>query len=200
MKNNGRSMTELAAQAGVGGSYFTRILRLGFLAPAIVEAILAGRQPLELTAAKLTGDTACRPPGTTRRPGSGSTDRPSRSGPPGQRPPGRAAVPCIARRRRQGSGTAKCPAGDFRARGRCVTAPVRSLLSAPGSFRRRPPRSRGPDGPVRNRPWGPPEWIARNDPFRPVKGPFTGLARHIPPDRSRPLPCPQGSSPPSRKP
>ena len=57
MKNNGRSMTEFAAQAGVGGSYFTRILRLGFLAPAIVEAILAGRQPLELTAAKLTGDT-----------------------------------------------------------------------------------------------------------------------------------------------
>ena len=57
MKNNGGSMTKLAAQAGVGGSYFTRILRLGFLAPTIVEAILADRQPLELTAAKLTGDT-----------------------------------------------------------------------------------------------------------------------------------------------
>ncbi len=57
MKNNGGSMTELAAQAGVGGSYFTRILRLGFLALAIVEAILADRQPLELTAAGLTGDT-----------------------------------------------------------------------------------------------------------------------------------------------
>ena len=57
MQGNGRSMTELAAEAGVGGSYFTRILRLGFLAPAIVEAILAGRHPLELTAARLTGDT-----------------------------------------------------------------------------------------------------------------------------------------------
>ena len=38
-------------------SYFTRILRLSFLAPEIVETILRDRHPLELTAKKLAGDT-----------------------------------------------------------------------------------------------------------------------------------------------
>ena len=33
LHNRGRTMTELAIEAGVGGSYFTRILRLSFLAP-----------------------------------------------------------------------------------------------------------------------------------------------------------------------
>ena len=33
LHNRGRMMTELAIEAGVGGSYFTRILRLSFLAP-----------------------------------------------------------------------------------------------------------------------------------------------------------------------
>ena len=32
---------------------FTRILRLAYLAPDIIEAILAGRQPGELTLARL---------------------------------------------------------------------------------------------------------------------------------------------------
>jgi DNA invertase Pin-like site-specific DNA recombinase len=57
MHNRGRTMAELAIEAGVGGSYFTRILRLSFLAPDVVKAILRDRHPLELTAKKLAGDT-----------------------------------------------------------------------------------------------------------------------------------------------
>ena len=50
-------MAELAVEAGVGGSYFTRILRLSFLAPEVVKTILRDRHLLELTAKKLAGDT-----------------------------------------------------------------------------------------------------------------------------------------------
>ena len=57
MHSRGRTMAELAIEAGVGGSYFTRILRLSFLAPEVVKAILQDRHPLELTAKKLAGDT-----------------------------------------------------------------------------------------------------------------------------------------------
>ncbi len=57
MHGRGRTMAELAVEAGVGGSYFTRILRLSFLAPEIVKTILRDRHPLELTAKKLAGDT-----------------------------------------------------------------------------------------------------------------------------------------------
>ena len=39
------------------GSYFTRILRLSFLAPEVVKTILRDRHPLEPTAKKLAGDT-----------------------------------------------------------------------------------------------------------------------------------------------
>ena len=35
------------------GSYVTRMLRLSFLAPDIVAAILKGKQPAELTASRL---------------------------------------------------------------------------------------------------------------------------------------------------
>ncbi len=57
MHGRGRTMAELAIEAGVGGSYFTRILRLSFLAPEIVKTILRDRHPLELTAKRLAGDT-----------------------------------------------------------------------------------------------------------------------------------------------
>ena len=46
-------IAQLARQAGVCGSHFTRVLRLGFLAPDIIEAIVLGRQPVGLTATKL---------------------------------------------------------------------------------------------------------------------------------------------------
>ena len=38
----------------MGASYFARILRLGFLAPEVVTAILQGRQPPELNAKQLS--------------------------------------------------------------------------------------------------------------------------------------------------
>ena len=57
MRNGGKTMAQLAGEAGVGGSYFTRILRLGFLAPEVVKAILSDRHPIELTAKKLVNET-----------------------------------------------------------------------------------------------------------------------------------------------
>jgi hypothetical protein len=56
MHNGGKTMAEHAADAGVGGSYFTRVLRLSFLAPEIVKAILRDRHPIELNARKLVND------------------------------------------------------------------------------------------------------------------------------------------------
>jgi len=49
----GLTVTELATQAGVSRSYFSRILRLSFLAPEITKAIVQGRQPFEFSAIKL---------------------------------------------------------------------------------------------------------------------------------------------------
>jgi site-specific DNA recombinase len=43
----------LAQREGVGRSYFTRLVRLSFLAPDLTQAILDGRQPRDLTAEKL---------------------------------------------------------------------------------------------------------------------------------------------------
>ena len=47
------SVTKLAARCGVERTEVGRILQLAFLAPDIVEAILAGRQPIELPATHL---------------------------------------------------------------------------------------------------------------------------------------------------
>jgi site-specific DNA recombinase len=43
----------LAMREGVSRSYFTRVVRLSYLAPDITQAILEGRQPRDLTAEKL---------------------------------------------------------------------------------------------------------------------------------------------------
>lgn len=48
-----QSITDLAATNGVNPSYFTRVLRLAYLAPDIIEAIVAGRQPPQMTANRL---------------------------------------------------------------------------------------------------------------------------------------------------
>ena len=53
----GRPISEMAEAAGVSSSYFTRMLRLSFLAPDITRAILHGHQPADLTARKLMADT-----------------------------------------------------------------------------------------------------------------------------------------------
>ena len=44
-----RSAAELARAEGCTVRYVTRILRLAYLAPDLIEAILAGREPAELT-------------------------------------------------------------------------------------------------------------------------------------------------------
>lgn len=51
------SIAVLADREQVTTSYATRLLRLTFLAPDIVTALLEGRQPVELTANKLMADT-----------------------------------------------------------------------------------------------------------------------------------------------
>lgn len=43
------TVAELAAREGIAVSYLTRVLRLTQLAPYLVEAILDGRQPRDLT-------------------------------------------------------------------------------------------------------------------------------------------------------
>ena len=50
-------MSELAEDAGVSPSYFTRVLRLSFLAPEIVKTILSGGQPPQLTAKHLVSQS-----------------------------------------------------------------------------------------------------------------------------------------------
>jgi site-specific DNA recombinase len=48
---------EIAAEEGISSSYVTRLLRLAFLAPDIVTAILNGSHPPQLTANRLMDDT-----------------------------------------------------------------------------------------------------------------------------------------------
>ena len=50
-------LKEIAAEEGISSSYVTRLLRLAFLAPDIVMAILDGRHPPQLTANRLMDDT-----------------------------------------------------------------------------------------------------------------------------------------------
>ena len=50
---NGRSMVAIAKGNGVGKQYVSRLIRLAFLAPEMVERIVAGRQPPGLTAQAL---------------------------------------------------------------------------------------------------------------------------------------------------
>ncbi len=47
----------MAEAAGLSSSYFTRMLRLSFIAPDITQAILHGRQPADLNAHKMMADT-----------------------------------------------------------------------------------------------------------------------------------------------
>jgi site-specific DNA recombinase len=49
-----RSLQELAKRDGICRRYIRRLINLAFLSPQLVEAILQGRQPVELTATRLT--------------------------------------------------------------------------------------------------------------------------------------------------
>jgi site-specific DNA recombinase len=53
VQGDGIAFAALAVREGVSRSYFTRVVRLSYLAPDIIQAILEGRQPLDLTAEKL---------------------------------------------------------------------------------------------------------------------------------------------------
>ena len=47
------TIAELAEREGIAPSYMTRVLRLTLLSPDIIEAILDGRQELEVTLARV---------------------------------------------------------------------------------------------------------------------------------------------------
>jgi hypothetical protein len=57
MRSEGKTITQLAQDARVSGSYFTRVLRLSFLAPEILQAILRNRHPIDLSAKRLVNKT-----------------------------------------------------------------------------------------------------------------------------------------------
>jgi site-specific DNA recombinase len=48
------SLQTLAKRDGITRRYIRRLVGLAFLGPELVEAILQGRQPVELTATRLT--------------------------------------------------------------------------------------------------------------------------------------------------
>ena len=54
---SGSTLEDAGALEGMGAPYAARLMRLNFLAPEIVMAILNGRQPVGLTASKLMADT-----------------------------------------------------------------------------------------------------------------------------------------------
>ena len=54
LRGDGKTISELATETRVTASYFTRLLRLSFLAPDVVRAILSDRHPPELTASRLS--------------------------------------------------------------------------------------------------------------------------------------------------
>jgi site-specific DNA recombinase len=54
MRSEDMAVADLAKEAGVSPSYFTRVLRLSFLAPDVVKAIVYDRHPPELTAKQLS--------------------------------------------------------------------------------------------------------------------------------------------------
>jgi site-specific DNA recombinase len=49
-----RSLHDLAQRDGISRRYIRRLVNLAFLNPQLVDAILEGRQPVELTATRLT--------------------------------------------------------------------------------------------------------------------------------------------------
>jgi site-specific DNA recombinase len=53
VQSDGVAFAALAMREGVSRSYFTRVVRLSYLAPDITQAILEGSQPRDLTAEKL---------------------------------------------------------------------------------------------------------------------------------------------------
>jgi site-specific DNA recombinase len=61
LKGGELDIGSLATREGITASYVTRVLRLAFLAPTVVDAILAGKQRAEIDAAALTVTGAIDP-------------------------------------------------------------------------------------------------------------------------------------------
>lgn len=57
VENPGSTLEEVAGREDMGGPYAARLIRLNYLAPDIVAAILNGKQPADLCASKLIADT-----------------------------------------------------------------------------------------------------------------------------------------------
>ena len=55
--NPGSTLEGIASHEKMGGPYAARLIRLNYLAPDIVAALLNGKQPVGLTASKLIADT-----------------------------------------------------------------------------------------------------------------------------------------------
>jgi site-specific DNA recombinase len=53
IRSGGAHLSDVAREEKLTGSYFTRVVRLSYLAPDITRAILEGRHPRDLTAEKL---------------------------------------------------------------------------------------------------------------------------------------------------
>jgi DNA invertase Pin-like site-specific DNA recombinase len=56
LSGEAKSLRAIAKEIGVTERYVSRIIRCAFLAPTLIEAILQGRQPPELTLDKMLGD------------------------------------------------------------------------------------------------------------------------------------------------
>jgi hypothetical protein len=54
LNEDGKMLNEIACSEGFTSAYVRRNLKLAFLAPDVVEAILVGRQPADLTLEKIT--------------------------------------------------------------------------------------------------------------------------------------------------
>jgi site-specific DNA recombinase len=61
LRKGERNITELAEAVKLSPAYITRVLRLAFLSPAMVDAILAGKQPAGVTAYTLSQAGAVPP-------------------------------------------------------------------------------------------------------------------------------------------
>jgi hypothetical protein len=73
LNSDGVPFAALAKREGVSPSYFTRLVRLSYLAPDIIQAILDGRQSRDLTADKLLAHSRL-PLGTISEPHSASPE------------------------------------------------------------------------------------------------------------------------------
>ena len=123
--------TTLAKREGVSASYFTRLIRLSYLAPDITQAILDGRQPPGLTADKLLAHSRLPLTWHDQRTVLGSLDR-------HQLPPARAGDPLGPHHGH--CGTEIWPGRDIVADRRHVAGVSLSLPTAPLPMARTPAR------------------------------------------------------------